>query len=194
MEIVSGLDEIRARYSEQFVVESGYKLADGQPMAYKVRPLKPIGMMAAGLSWPMISGSTSNGESAQADPEFWKSVRLVCARSVVAARQVGKEKDGSLVSVWTPVEVICNREPNPKAKVQEVSIDDLDYSDTISRIWGELLQRFQLHSGNEGDGGRPDPGHGVREPGNGSEDVRKDAARNRVRGKRLPDLQDKASE
>lgn len=161
MKIISGLDEIQARYSEEFVVETGHNLADGKPAAFKIQNLKPIGMMAAGISWPMMSNG-ADGDAIQCphckemfpdpqprnkkrDPEeeqqFWSAVRQVAARSVVAAREVGQEDDGTLVTVWTPVEVVCTRKPNPKAKIREISIDTLDFGDTVARIWGEILKR-----------------------------------------------------
>lgn len=146
MKIISGLDEIQARYSEEFVVETGHNLADGKPAAFKIQNLKPIGMMAAGIAWPMMSnGDEESQNKKKRDPEeeaqFWNSVRQVAAMSVVSAREVGQKDDGELITVWTPIKVVCGRDPKPKSKVREISIDTLDFGDTIARIWGEILKR-----------------------------------------------------
>ncbi len=184
MEIVDGLDQIQARYSEEFVVEASHKLLDGLPMAYKCAPLKPIALMAQGISWPIISGEKNgDAESAREDPEFWGAVRRVVARSVVAARQVGKDENG-FHSLWQRVEVLCERQPNPKAKVREIHIDSLDVKETIGLIWVELMHRFQLQQIDDGSGERDNSTGVVIDSGNGSEGVRKVATRNRVGAKR----------
>ena len=162
---VSGIDEIRIRYTEEFAVETTVNLADGKPMAYKVRPLKPLGLLSMGLTWPTMSDGKDkerDGLSKVEEAEMLEGIRRVVARSIVAARETEEGEDGVWKERWTPVEVVCDRPINPDASVREIRAEEIDYSDTITRIWNEMLHRFQLQPGNGGP-----PVRGARAPRTG---------------------------
>jgi len=188
---VSGLDEIRLRYTEEFAVETAVELADGKPMAYKLRPLKPMALFAMGFTWPVA------GEGKQRDDEDTRAsvagIVKIVARSIVSARELYEREDGAWEERWTPIEVVCDRPVNPDAKVREIRVEEIDYLDTITRCWNEMLQRFQLQRGNGGPAGRGVRSKGTRKPRNGRKDVREVATRAGVREERPTDLYGEAT-
>jgi hypothetical protein len=181
---VSGIDEIRLRYTEEFVIETNVNLLDGKPMAYKVRPLKPMALFSMGLTWPMSDSiGTDRDLDKVEEQKMLEGITRVVARSIVAARETEEGEDGVWEERWTPVEVVCDRPINPDAVVRELRVEEIDYSDTITRIWNEMSHRFQLQQGNGGTPPRGTEPPRTRKPRRARRKVGKVAARTGARKK-----------
>lgn len=191
MERVLGLDEIRLRYTEEFIVETSATLRDDILMAYKLSPLKPIAMAATGGNmWPFASGKAVDNEDRS---EAIRNMGVVVARSIIAARELVNGEDGAWIERWTPIEVICDRAVNPNADVCEIPFKEIDYLDTVVRCWNELLRRFQLQSGNGRSAGRTVRREGTRKPRNSVKDVGQVAARTGAGKKRRTNVRRQAA-
>jgi len=136
---VSGIDQLRATYSKEFVVELEPNLDDGKPWAAKLRQVRPIVYLLVGESIPVpASGNGGGGRMGRGElAKKYEAMRAVVARSVASVREAVQDDDGIWTERWTPVNVVCDREPGEG----EIHVDELDLPKTqnVTKCWNALF-------------------------------------------------------
>jgi len=137
---VSGIDSLRATYSKEFVVELEPNLDDGKPWAAKLRQVRPIVYLLVGESIPVPASGNGGGGGRMGRGELakkYEAMRAVVARSVASVREAVQDDEGNWSERWTPVSVVCDREPGDG----EIHVDELDLPKTqnVTKCWNALF-------------------------------------------------------
>jgi len=182
---VSGIDQLRATYSREIVVELEPLLDDGRPWAVKLRQVRPIVYIAVGESLPVPGDGRGPRRLGKGElTNKYESMRFVVARAICAVREALEEEDGSWSERWTPVEVVCDRpaEASTNGAARELHIDEIDLprTENVTRCWNAIFadaQQGEKMAGTAGVSFRP---AGTGDVGSGGKAVRPPSARARL--------------
>lgn len=146
---ISGIDELRQRYSSEFEVELGATLRDGKPAALRLRQLKPLVFIAMANGLP-IPRPAPPGERKMLTPDQVAYIKRVVARAISSIREVARPSpEAEWEERWTPIEVVADRDPVEGKEPRELHVDDFDFGDTIIRVWNSLFKQAN-HGGEMG--------------------------------------------